>query len=153
MDGDGVDTSLPWTRIGFKGCLLDSSFLCTQYNEVIIQVFLVFKCSDVDYGFYRITRLNVDQVLDGSAFGGFVSFRNLISLFPLYFAAFCKNEQEVMGVSDKEMLGEVIFFSSYTAGTNTTPALGSVLGKRSALDVSLIGNGDHHFLIRDHIFR
>ena len=51
----------------------------------------------------------------------------------------------------KQVFCPIVFFGTHSLGTNSSPTLGTVFGQGSSLHVSLVGNGNDHFLIRDHV--
>src|SRR5258708_1049038 len=103
MYGDRSNSIRAWTRVCFKQSLLDNSFFCAKNYECIIQILLVIKIFQIQYGTHTVTWLNIQKILNCATFGSFISFWNFIHLLPIYFSKLSEDQQIVVCLSYKQM--------------------------------------------------
>ena len=111
----GVDTILARTGILFKQGLFNHTFPCAEQHIMAIDKFSVFQTFHTKVGSYIIIRINVQQVLNGTSFRVFRTFRNLVYFQPITFSLLSKKHHSVVHCSRINMLNKILVtgFSSF----------------------------------------
>ena len=77
--------------------------------------------------------------------------RQLVDLQPVHLASVREEQQRVMGARNKDAFDEVVITHRSAGNTGTTASLGSIVGQRSTLDVTLMGESHNDFLFSDQV--
>ena len=93
--------------------------------------------------------LNSQEINDSSSPCSPSTLRNFKNFEPITFAIIGKKQNVLMSRSDKNMLNIIIIFSPHTNNTSPTTVLLPVGITWYALDISRMGNNDHHLFIGD----
>ena len=118
---------------------------------MIVDVILILQVFNLDDGTDFIVLSDVDQVLYWPALCSLRSFWNRIRFQPEQLSFVGEYQEVVVRRSGKQVFCPIVLFGAHSFGTNSSPTLGTVFGQGCSLHVSLMGNGNDHFLIRDHV--
>ena len=114
--GDFAWWKVPAAEItGVRACQFD--------DEVVFNVFFIGKVEYLDVSLDFVVARNIDEVLDGAPFRGFVAFRNFVDTHPETTSLFCKDQQVVMICSYKKMFQEIFISCSRTFRSYSSPVL------------------------------
>ncbi len=151
--GNGIDPVLSRPAVCFKGCLFDNSLGSTEYDEVIIDIFLITQCFYIQISHHCIIRLYIYQVLHSPAFGSPGTLRYLVYFKPEAFTVSCKKQHGIMHCGNKEVLYEVFIAHCASFSSEPSPVLPSELCQRCPFYISHFRDGNDHFLVSIKIFR
>ena len=149
---DGDDAIGARAGIGFQQGLLDRAVGGGQNQVVAVGEFLVFEVLYVEVGLDAVFRRKGQDVLDGAAFRGLGTFRDLVDLEPEALAALCEEHQRTVHVGYIDMLDEIFVAGGAALGADAAAALRAVFGQAGALDVAVVRDGDDHVLVRVEVF-
>ncbi len=152
-DGNCIHTVLARTRILFQYCLLDDTILRAEQYVVAVDEFLIVQVLHTQVCSYRIVRLDVEQVLDGTSLRCLVAFRNFVHLQPVALTFLGKEQHGVVHCSRIDVLDEVFIACFTTLRAYSTTVLCAEISQRRTFDVSQMRNGDNHLIVSIEVFR
>ncbi len=136
-------------RIG-EGCqfrFFDDSFFGDHDNGFTLR-----KIPNGQNRGHALSRRDIDQVDDGFALGGPAALRDLIDLQPIDFPPIGKDQNIMMSRGDKDLFDKILFLGAHADLAFAAAVLAFIEADGVALDISGMGNRDHHVFFDNHVF-
>ena len=152
VNGDCVDSVGSGTTVGLQSRFLDDSASGAEDYKIIFEIGSVIQTPNRNIGPDFVIRGDLQQILDGSAFGVFGAFWNFVNFHPKTSTTFCEQQHVMVGRGHDHMLDEIFITGSAAHCPTASTMLDTVFCNRGALDIPHMGNGDYDILFFDHVF-
>ena len=120
---------------------------------MVLYVLLVVETLHVDAGTYFIALLKVDHILNCTAFGLFVAFRQFIYLEPVQTTHLGEEHHRRVHRSLVNVLDEILITSTTGFRTDTAACLLTEVCQRRTFDITEVRYGNYHIIVGIHILR
>ena len=151
--GNGVHPVLSRPRIGFERGLFHDTLLRAEHEVMRAVVLRVLQMLDPDESIHLVIGLNVEQILYSATLACLVTLRYLIDFQPIAPPLLGEEEHSGMHRCGINILDEILVARIAPLRTYAAPILRLEVRQRRSLDISQMGYGDNHLIVRVEVFR